>query len=232
MTIAYILAGGYGKRLKKVVPNLPKPMAIIEKKPFLEYLLDYWIDEGVTKFIISVGYLKDIIIKHFGNKYKNIPIEYFVEKSPLGTGGGLIFISNQLSDPFIVLNGDTFFEVSLKELLMFKKKNKIGFVMNLFETSERDRYGIVDIKKKIWVESIDQLKKNKKGWANGGVYLINPDVFKKSNFKSGVAYSLERDIIPYLISLGNIVGGNKQKKKFLDIGIPKDYYKAKKFFEL
>ena len=115
MTIAYILAGGYGKRLKKVVPNLPKPMALIEKKPFLEYLLDYWIDEGVTKFIISVGYLKDIIIKHFGNKYKNIPIEYFVEKSPLGTGGGLIFISNQLSDPFIVLNGDTFFEVSLKE---------------------------------------------------------------------------------------------------------------------
>ena len=78
MTIAYILAGGYGKRLKKVVPNLPKPMALIEKKPFLEYLLDYWIDEGISKFIISVGYLKDIIIKHFGNEYKNIPIEYFI----------------------------------------------------------------------------------------------------------------------------------------------------------
>ena len=62
MTIAYILAGGYGKRLKKVVPNLPKPMALIEKKPFLEYLLDYWIDEGISKFIISVGYLKNIII--------------------------------------------------------------------------------------------------------------------------------------------------------------------------
>lgn len=232
MTIAYILAGGYGKRLKKVVPNLPKPMALIEKKPFLEYLMDHWIDEGISKFIISVGYLKDIIIKHFGNEYKNIPIEYFVEKSPLGTGGGLIIISNQLSDPFIVLNGDTFFEISFKKLLLFKKKNKIGFVMNLFQTSEGDRYGIVDLKKKIWVKSIDQSKKIKKGWANGGVYLINPDVIKKSNFKSGIAYSLERDIIPNLISLGNIVGGHKQKNKFLDIGIPKDYYKAKKFFNL
>ena len=214
MTIAYILAGGYGKRLKKVVPNLPKPMALIEKKPFLEYLLDYWIDQGISKFIISVGYLKNIIIKHFGNKYKDIPVEYFVEKSPLGTGGGLIEISNQLSEPFIVLNGDTFFEVSLKKMILFKQKNKINFVMNLFESRKGDRYGIVGIKKKIWVKSISESQKNKKGWANGGVYLVNPAVLRKINFKNGLAYSLEDDIIPKLISLKNIVGCYKQKKNF------------------
>ena len=79
MTIAYVLAGGFGKRLRKAVPDLPKPMALIGGRPFLEYLLDYWIEQGVSRFIISVGYLKDLIIKHFGTRYKNIPIEYFIE---------------------------------------------------------------------------------------------------------------------------------------------------------
>ena len=230
MTIAYVLAGGFGKRLRKAVPDLPKPMALIGGRPFLEYLLDYWIEQGVSRFIISVGYLKDLIIKHFGTRYKNIPIEYFIEKVPLGTGGALITIANQLSDVFIILNGDTFFEVSLDEALLFQKINKVDFVMSLFEAAEGERYGIVDLKNEIWVDGINQIKKNKIGWANGGVYFANPSIFKQNNFKVGLAYSLEEDIIPELISLGNIVGGQKQKKKFLDIGIPSDYYRSKFFF--
>mgnify|MGYP006438891509 FL=1 len=103
MITAIILAGGLGTRLKDTVPMVPKPMAPINHRPFLEYLMDYWILQGVTKFILSVGYLKDLIINHFGNKYKGISIEYVVESEQLGTGGGLLLASKNLESFLLFL---------------------------------------------------------------------------------------------------------------------------------
>jgi len=85
---ALVLAGGLGTRLRSAVPDLPKPMAPINGRPFLEYLLDYWINQGVDRFVLSVGYRHEIITEHFGNKYKEAQIEYVIEKTLLGTGGG------------------------------------------------------------------------------------------------------------------------------------------------
>lgn len=84
---AVILAGGLGTRLRSVVTDVPKPMAPIEGRPFLEYLLDYWIDQGIERFILSVGYRGDVIVDHFGNGYRRVPIAYAFESQPLGTGG-------------------------------------------------------------------------------------------------------------------------------------------------
>ena len=75
---AVILAGGLGTRLRSAIGDLPKPMADISGKPFLEYLLDYLIENKITKTILSVGYKSQIIINHFGKKYKSIDIEYSV----------------------------------------------------------------------------------------------------------------------------------------------------------
>ena len=83
VTTAIILAGGLGTRLKKVVQDLPKPMALIRGRPFLEYQMDFWISQGVTKFILSVGYLKQTIIDHFGDSYLTASIDYIVEDKPL-----------------------------------------------------------------------------------------------------------------------------------------------------
>ena len=119
---AIILAGGLGTRLRKVAPKVPKPMAPINNRPFVEYQMDYWINQGITQFILSVGYLKDVIINHFGNSYKGISIEYVEESSPLGTGGGLLFAAKNLHETFVVLNGDTFFEVNINSLYKFHLK--------------------------------------------------------------------------------------------------------------
>ncbi|SVD59494.1 uncharacterized protein METZ01_LOCUS412348, partial [marine metagenome] len=72
VTTAIILAGGLGTRLKKAVPNLPKPMAPILGRPFLEYQMDYWIGQGVNKFILSIGYLNQTITEHFGREYQQV----------------------------------------------------------------------------------------------------------------------------------------------------------------
>jgi D-glycero-alpha-D-manno-heptose 1-phosphate guanylyltransferase len=124
MTVAYILAGGLGTRLRSVVSDVPKPMAPICGQPFLKLLLNFWIKQGITKFIISVGYLKEKVISFFGKEHNGIFIEYFEEDTPLGTGGALIILSKRLKEDFIVINGDTFFDVSLPQLKKFKRKKK------------------------------------------------------------------------------------------------------------
>ena len=137
---AIILAGGKGTRLKKIVSDVPKPMAPINNRPFLEYLMDYWINQGISKFILSVGYLNEVITNHFGNSYGSAQIEYVFESSPLGTGGGLLLASKDLNESFLLLNGDTFFEVKLSDFYSFHKKHNSEWTMSLFRSFDIERY--------------------------------------------------------------------------------------------
>jgi D-glycero-alpha-D-manno-heptose 1-phosphate guanylyltransferase len=231
MTVAYILAGGLGTRLRSIINNIPKPMAPINGEPFLKLLLNYWIKQGITKFIISVGYLKINIINFFGKNYNGVSIEYLEEKEPLGTGGGLLILSKKLKDDFVVINGDTFFEVSLFKLKELKIKRKAGIVMTLFENIKPGRYGQVIIDKINWIKEIKQSKNNISNLVNGGVYLMDPKIINTFSHNFYKKCSLENDILPYLIQKKLIVAGLRQDGKFLDIGIPADYLRASKFLK-
>src|SRR3989338_2427013 len=126
-------AGGLGTRPRKAVPDVPKPMAPVGNAPFLAHLLDYWIGRGITHAILSVGYKADVIREYFGDCYEGIPIEYAIEETPLGTGGGLLLAAERLreSGPFLVLNGDTFFEVNLREMVRFHLERLAELTMAL-----------------------------------------------------------------------------------------------------
>ena len=86
---AILLAGGFGTRLQKAVPDLPKPMAPVNGRPFIEYLLDYLIQQDIKRFIFSVGYKHEVFAKHFANVYKACDVVFSIEDLPLGTGGGI-----------------------------------------------------------------------------------------------------------------------------------------------
>lgn len=232
MTIAYVLAGGLGTRLRKEISDVPKPMAPVNGSPFLKLLLNFWIKKGVTKFIISVGYLKNHIKNYFGKKYMGVPIEYFEENNPLGTGGGLLIISKKLNQEFLVINGDTYFDISLEKLKKIQSKMKSGIVMSLFENNKIDRYGQVIIDELNWVKGIKKSKKKISNFANGGVYLMDPSVIIKNISKFERKCSLEKDILPELINQKKIVGGVVQKGKFLDIGTPSDYIRASDYLKV
>jgi D-glycero-alpha-D-manno-heptose 1-phosphate guanylyltransferase len=115
-----ILVGGQGTRLRSVVQDIPKPMADINGKPFLEYLLYFLHRQGCRHVVLSVGYKHEIIENYFGNQYLNLKIDYAIEEEPLGTGGGiknsLGFISQ---NDFFLLNGDSFFFFILSQLAEF-----------------------------------------------------------------------------------------------------------------
>ena len=223
---AIILAGGLGTRLKKTVPNLPKPMAPIRDRPFLEHQMDYWIKQGINRFILSVGYLKDLIIQHFGNTYKGVPIEYAIEHEPLGTGGGLLLAEKGLTEPFLVLNGDTFIEVDLDNLYEFHLERKSEWTFSLFRTSQFERYMGMDVSPNGEILSLKSESKKSSGLANGGVYLIEPSVLGSLAFKAGDKASLEDELLLNFISNGGVLYGQECKGKFIDIGVPEDYYQA------
>ena len=122
---AIVLAGGFGTRLKEVVSDVPKPMAPVNGKPFLEYLIKDLGEKGIRHIILAVGYKKKIIKEYFKNRYESIEITYSEELTPLGTGGAIkkaLKLAKE-EDVFIV-NGDTFFDIDLKRMKEFHTENK------------------------------------------------------------------------------------------------------------
>ena len=223
---AIILAGGLGARLNNTVPNLPKPMAPINNRPFLEHQMDYWIGQGINRFILSVGYLKDLIIDHFGDKYKEASIEYAIEHKPLGTGGGLLLAAKNITEPFLVLNGDTFFEVDLTKFFNFHLKHESEWTLSLFRAKQNERYLGVDITNDGKITSLQTNKSQSTCLFNGGAYLINPYVLNKLDWSQGNKVSLEDNLLPDFITFEGVVYGMESLGRFIDIGFPDDYYRA------
>jgi len=223
---AIILAGGMGTRLRNAVPDLPKPMAPINGRPFLEHQIDYWIEQGIERFILSVGYKKEIIIDHFGCLYRNAVIEFVEEDTPKGTGGGLLLAAQNESRPFFVLNGDTFFQVDLAEIVKFHLKNNSDWTFGLFRSNEGGRYMGVDLLQDGRIASLRSGTREMGCLANGGVYLVNPSIFQNSNFSAGDTCSLEDDLVPQFLASGRNIYGVEIGGVFIDIGVPEDYYRA------
>ncbi len=228
MTTAIILAGGLGKRLRSAVPDLPKPMAPIAGRPFLEHQIDYWIAQGVDRFVLSVGYRNDAIIDHFGNRYKDAEIDYVIEQNPLGTGGGFLLAAKKIGndDPFLLLNGDTYFEVDLKVLTEFARANDTDWCFSLFRTNEAGRYMGMDISPQGQIVSLKSGTGRAECLANGGVYWVNPRALPCERFAPDDKTSLEEDIFPVTMASGQRLFGIEFTGIFIDIGVPEDYHRA------
>jgi D-glycero-alpha-D-manno-heptose 1-phosphate guanylyltransferase len=228
MISALVLAGGLGTRLRSAVPDLPKPMAPINGRPFLEHLIDYWIKQGVSRFVLSVGYRHEVITAHFGGKYKEATIEYVVEQTPLGTGGGLLLGVQKLCqrERFLLLNGDTYFTVNLKKLIEFSSANRADWCFSLFRTHEAGRYMGLDISPQGRIVSLNSGIGQTGRLANGGVYWVNPLALISEKFSLGDKLSLEDDIFPASLALGQHLLGLEFSGAFIDIGVPVDYRRA------
>jgi D-glycero-alpha-D-manno-heptose 1-phosphate guanylyltransferase len=228
---AIVLAGGLGTRLRAAVPDLPKPMAPVGGRPFLEHLLGYWLKQGVTRFILSVGYKREAISAHFGSSWRGAAIDYAVEESPLGTGGGLLLATVALEKPggFLVLNGDTFFAVELAALQSFHAARNAQATLSLFRSPQDGRYTGIRLGCKGEVQSLDSGRRD--GLANGGVYLMERSLFDGIPASAGKPCSLESDLLPRALSAGKRVFGRECAGSFIDIGVPEDYARAAAMLE-
>jgi D-glycero-alpha-D-manno-heptose 1-phosphate guanylyltransferase len=220
---AIVLAGGLGTRLRSAVPDLPKPMAPVGGEPFLARLLDHWIARGIDHFVLSVGYRHEAIVDHFGSAWHGARVDYAVETSPRGTGGGLLLAAEALPRDrrFVLLNGDTWFDVDLARLAGFTEACDADWCFALFRPLEQGRYmGLV-----LAADGrIEAFRGAPGGPANGGVYLVHPRALPRADPDRSA--SLENDLFPAFAAQGQRLFGLECPGDFIDIGVPDDWRRA------
>lgn len=226
---AIILAGGFGTRLRNELPGIPKSMAPVMGKPFLEYLLTFLDNAGIRKVILSVGYLNGVIIGYFGDRFRTLAIEYVIEEEPLGTGGAIkLSLGRACSQDVFVINGDTMFDVDLSDLFLFHQQNNAEVTMALRRLENASRYGTVMLAQDMRIMGFSE-KNMEKGVSlvNGGIYIIQNQCLHKFNLPD--KFSIEKDFFEKFYHQVRIFGYISENY-FLDIGIPEDYKKAQNEF--
>ncbi len=221
-----VLAGGLGTRLRGVINDLPKPMAMINGKPFLHYVLLYLTQQKIKKAVLSVGYKANVIEAYFGDKYLDVEISYSKEEEPLGTGGGIKKAFELVNDLAFVLNGDTFFDIDLNSLREFHLQNEADISLALKPMKNFDRYGTVQLKENRIV-NFEEKKFLTEGLINGGVYFFSKNVFENVGDEK---FSFEKEVLEKSVSQKKLCG-KIYDDYFIDIGIPEDYAKAQNDFK-
>ncbi|HOX75284.1 MAG TPA: nucleotidyltransferase family protein [Bacteroidales bacterium] len=220
---AIILAGGMGTRLKDVIPSIPKPMAPVAGKPFLYYIFDWIREYPIDRIILSVGYKAESISKYFGNSVFDIPVEYVVEKKPLGTGGALKLASERAEgNNILIVNGDTWFPVDISKLTAFHIEIDSKFTVALKRMTDFDRYGTVELDNNR-ILRFNEKRYCSEGLINGGIYIAKRRFIK--SWQMPDKFSLEKDILEKEAGK-SILKGIVFDEPFLDIGVPEDYMRA------
>ncbi|MDY0104548.1 MAG: nucleotidyltransferase family protein [Lentimicrobium sp.] len=220
-----ILAGGLGTRLREAVKDIPKSMAPINGRPFLEYQLRALQAAGLERVIISTGFLGEQIQHYFGSSYRNMEIIYSHEHEPLGTGGAVKLAFNHVQTPYaLILNGDTLFKIDL-DLFFQRSIEKLADVsIALRKVEDVSRYGSVECNNEGQIISFNEKKSiQQPGLINGGIYLIASRYFRRNVLAE--TFSLEKDFFGIRYKQDYFLG-QVFSDYFLDIGIPSDYLKA------
>lgn len=231
LNAAIILAGGFGTRLKSVVADLPKPMAPVNARPFLEYQLDYLNHSGITEVCLSLGHMAEKISSHFGNRYKGLQLTYAVETEPLGTGGGIRMALEQVKqNEVLVLNGDSFFEIDIKKFQAQHLQTQAHYSLALRKAEDASRYGTITLDKNNRITSFMEKSSVKApGLINGGVYVLSRDLYLSETEGKG-NFSIEKEVFEKRLKDLRIFGFVFENY-FIDIGVPQDYQKAQDDFK-
>lgn len=219
-----ILAGGMGTRLRSVVADRPKPLALIDGVPFLALLMHALAESGlVRKAVLAVGYKADAIIDFISSHPLPFPVEFSREEEPLDTGGAVKkALEKTETDHVLVLNGDSYFEFSLEKFLQQHLKNGVDATLIYTHVDNASRFGRLEIegdKVKAFQEKTDR---SEPGFINAGVYLFKRALFEK--FSLPERFSLERDLFPLVVPQG--MRAFRADGVFIDIGTPDSYLLA------
>lgn len=228
---AIVLAGGLGTRLRPLVQEVPKPMAPVHGRPFLEWLIEYWIGQGVRRFVISTGHLAEHIAGHFGASWGSAEIECVREPEPLGTGGGtLLALEATTSADVLVLNGDTFFAVELPQFASQHRQRAADCSVSLHRCADSVRYLGIGLGPHAEVQALGVPSGDRPALVNGGVYLFRTEILRALPWRAGMHLSLESDLLPYALNSGWRMLGWECEGTFIDIGVPQDYARAQEIF--
>jgi mannose-1-phosphate guanylyltransferase len=194
LTLAVILAGGYGKRLRPLTQTTPKPLLRVAGKPIIVHQLEWLRSHGVDEVVVTVGWLKEKVISELGSGSKyGVTIVYAVEEEPLGTGGALANIREMLSkrERFLVVNGDILTNLNPDPLL---DKTNDGFAVAIASVELKSTYGVLEIDEEGKVKSFREKPIIPDYWINAGVYAMTPRALESMPEKG----DMEKTALPKL----------------------------------
>ncbi len=205
-------------------------MALVNDKPFIDYLLTFLSGQGITRVIFSLGFKKESIQIHLGSQWRNIPIDYVLEEEPLGTGGGIkLGFSKVVGKYAFVLNGDSMFRFDFSALQKLHDDTEADVTLALRHLDDTDRFGSVKIDNRNRITGfLEKGKESGPGYINGGVYLMNKDFILGAQFPE--KFSIEKECFEkHYLKAGFY--GYPARGFFIDIGVPEDFYRAQDEFK-
>tara|TARA_Y100000758_G_scaffold112794_1_gene79004 strand:+ start:156 stop:878 length:723 start_codon:yes stop_codon:yes gene_type:complete len=214
-----ILCGGFGKRLKEIGQNCPKPMVEINGRPFLEILIEHISSFGFRRYILCAGFKSEVIEQYFQKKNDDNTYILSKEDEPLGTGGGIKKAESCiLGSTFIVLNGDSICRANLNDFVEFHESNNASVSMAVATIDDVSEYGSVVINDRSEINGFKEKSDHIKGQGliNAGIYLFKKPILDQ--IPSGQNISLEKEVLPSMI--GQKFYGFKTTERLFDIGTP------------
>ncbi len=219
---AIVLAGGFGTRLREVVPDLPKPMAPIAGRPFLEILLSALARKGFTRVVLSLGFMAEKVIAHFGASYAGMELVYEVEHQPLGTGGAIrAALVRCLADHVFVFNGDTYLDLEVEDLESLWQASQHPVIV-VREVPDTARFGRVEVSDGR-VSAFREKGVSGVGLINAGCYVLPHGALDA--FPLGQNFSLETEYLAKELDRIHFAGFVTHGH-FIDIGVPEDFARA------
>jgi histidinol-phosphate phosphatase family protein len=224
---AYILAGGFGTRLRQVVSDRPKALAEILGRPYIYHLLDALAGFGVRRVVLCTGHLAEQLEAMLGRAYRGLELLYSREDAPLGTAGALaLAMSRHPSELALCINGDSLTDADLTEYLnWFAGRGEDGALL-LVPVEDAGRYGSVATDASGRVGGFMEKGQGGPGWISAGIYLLRPSCLE--GVVPGQTASIEQDVFPALAGRG-VLCAYRAQARFLDIGTPESYATAGRF---
>ncbi|GIM45823.1 hypothetical protein DNHGIG_13720 [Collibacillus ludicampi] len=222
---ALLLAGGLGTRLRPLTENLPKPMALVGNKPWLEHLIVHLKQQGIGDFVLAVKHYADVIKKRLGDGSSlGVRIEYAIEEDLLGTAGAIKNAEDLLSDRFLVVNSDIIHEISIIPLLEFHRNHNGLVTIGLTEVEDPSQYGVVelDMSGRI-LRFVEKPNKHEapSRFINAGIYVMEKEALQWIPKHKEV--SIERETFPLLIEKNIGVYGKTINGYWMDMGTKNRY---------
>ena len=229
---ALILAGGFATRLRPLSCARPKTLFPIVNKPLIEWIFEGLANNDVNEAILAVNALTQFHMKQQRPRRHGLKLRFSIDppKMPLGTAGPIKKAEKLIGhdEPFIVLNGDIFADLSYKELLNTHVKSNALATIALCKVEDPCRYGVAEMANGNFIKRfIEKPTKDKapSNLINAGVYVLSPKVF--DYIPSGRSVSMEREIFPKLAEEGKLCG-HFVNCLWMDIGRPEEYLETNK----
>ena len=220
-----ILAGGLGTRLRSIIGNNPKCLSPVNGQPFIHFLMDQYVAQGFKRFIVSVGYQKEKVIKSLKFR-KDCKIIFCEEYEPLGTGGAIKKSEQYItSNNVIIINGDSFINLNTDHLVNWHYKMESDCTIVATEIENSNRYGTIEIGKKSRLVGFKEKNDtSSQGLVNAGIYVMNKSIFNLMPDEK--PFSVELEFFPKILNESTYA--YICNKELIDIGTPDSY---KKFME-